>query len=203
MNGDERRITHEAAPRTGSSRARFERYRVELARRAKAKREDARGKPVSARQRSFGALFRAYLSLLGPYRAMLAVAFSSLAVATALALVPPAGVKIAVDSVFGDLPLPEALRRIAPSWIDLGDRGAVLAFIAGLTLLTVAVKVAVGLLGRSRATVVAKKLQVSLRRRAFSKAIRLPLARVHELKAGGVASLIREDAGAAGELLFG
>ena len=59
-------------------------------------------------------------------------------------------------------------------------------------------KVTVGVIGRNRATVVAKRLQVALRRRAFTKAIRLPLARVHELKAGGVASLIREDAGAAG-----
>jgi ATP-binding cassette subfamily B protein/subfamily B ATP-binding cassette protein MsbA len=41
-----------------------------------------------------------------------------------------------------------------------------------------------------------------MRRRAFAKAIRLPLGRVHELKAGGVSALVREDAGAAGELLF-
>ncbi|MFM7052478.1 MAG: ABC transporter ATP-binding protein [Planctomycetota bacterium] len=197
------RIVHEAAPRSGSSRGRFERYREELARRAREKHEDQRGRPRGTRHRSFGALLRAYLGLLRPFRGALAVAFATLAVATALALVPPAGVKVAIDSVFGDAPVPELLRRLAPAWLDLGDRSAVLAFIAVLTLATVAVKVAVGLVGRSRATVVAKKLQVSLRRRAFAKAIRLPLARVHELKAGGVASLIREDAGAAGELLFG
>ncbi|MFM7134410.1 MAG: ABC transporter ATP-binding protein, partial [Planctomycetota bacterium] len=124
-------------------------------------------------------------------------------VATALALVPPAGIKVAIDSVFGNEPIPAWLARVAPSWVDLDSRTAVLGLIAGLTLATIAVKVSIGLAGRSRATVVSKRLQVALRRRAFAKAVRLPLARVHELKAGGVASLLREDAGAAGELLFG
>ncbi len=196
-------IKHDATPRQGSSRLRFERYRSELAQRAKSKKEDARGKPKGQRQRSFGALFRAYLGLLRPYRASLVITFASLAIATCLALVPPAGVKIAIDSVFGDKPLPEWLARIAPSWLDVHDRSAILAMVAGLTLATIMVKVSIGLVGRSRATIIAKRLQVSMRRRAFAKAIRLPLARVHDLKAGGVASMLREDAGAAGELLFG
>ncbi len=196
-------IKHDATPRQGSSRLRFERYRSELAQRAKSKKEDARGKPKGQRQRSFGALFRAYLGLLRPYRASLVITFASLAIATCLALVPPAGVKIAIDSVFGDKPLPEWLARIAPSWLDVHDRSAILAMVAGLTLVTIMVKVSIGLVGRSRATIIAKRLQVSMRRRAFAKAIRLPLARVHDLKAGGVASMLREDAGAAGELLFG
>jgi ATP-binding cassette subfamily B protein/subfamily B ATP-binding cassette protein MsbA len=197
------RIEHEAAPRTGSSRLRFAQYRAELARRAGNRGVDARGKTKGPLHRSFGALFRAYLALLRPYRRSLALAFASLAVATALALVPPAGIKIAIDSVFGSEPIPDWLARMAPAWIDLEQRTSVLALIAGLTLATIAVKVTIGVVGRNRATVVAKRLQVSLRRRAFAKAIHLPLARVHELKAGGVASLIREDAGAAGELLFG
>ncbi len=202
-DGARGKIQHETAPRAGSSRARFERYREELSRRGRAGKEDGRGKPKGQMHRSFGELLRAYLGLLRPYRAALVLAFAALAVATALALIPPAGIKIAIDSVFGSEPLPEWLVRVAPASIDRADRGQILALIAGLTLATIAVKVSVGLVGRSRATVVAKRLQVALRRRAFSKAIHLPLARVHELKAGGVASLIREDAGAAGELLFG
>ena len=39
MNG---RIEHAAAPRTGSSRARFAAYRAELARRTRERTEDAR-----------------------------------------------------------------------------------------------------------------------------------------------------------------
>ena len=197
------KIEHGTAPRAGSSRARFDRYREELARRGKAKKEDGRGKPKGQMHRSFGELFRAYLRLLRPYRAPLALAFTTLAIATALALIPPAGIKVAIDSVFGSQPLPAWIVRLAPESLDHADRSHILALIAGLTLATIAVKVTVGVIGRNRATVVAKRLQVALRRRAFSKAIHLPLARVHELKAGGVASLIREDAGAAGELLFG
>ena len=197
------KIKHDVAPRTGSSSARFRRYRDELTRRAREKREDARGKPKGALHRSFGALILAYLGLLAPYRPQVTVAFIALAIATSLALIPPAGIKIAIDSVFGDQPLPPIVQRWAPSWINLSDRSAVLALVAGVTLITIMIKVCVSLVGRTRATVVAKLLQVALRRRAFAKAIHLPLARVHELKAGGVASLIREDAGAAGELLFG
>ncbi len=196
-------IKHEASPRAGSSRARFRSYRDELTRRASEKKLDARGRSKGAMHRSFGALFRAYLALLRPYRRPIAVAFVALAISTALALVPPAGIKIAIDSVFGSEPLPQILLRWMPTWIDASDRSSVLAFVAGLTLATIVVKVSIGVIGRSRATMVAKRLQVALRRRAFAKAIHLPLARVHELKAGGVATLIREDAGAAGELLFG
>ncbi len=195
-------IKHDAAPRTGSSRSRFERYRAELATRSRSGGEDLRGKPKKPLHRSFGTLFRAYLSLLRPFRATLVVVFTALAIATALALVPPAGVKIAIDSVFGDIPLSPSLAALLPSSIDATDKNALLALIVGATFATLLVKVAIGLVGRSRATVVAKRLQVAMRRRAFAKAIRLPLGRVHELKAGGVSALVREDAGAAGELLF-
>ncbi|MFM1822887.1 MAG: hypothetical protein RI967_1153 [Planctomycetota bacterium] len=200
MNG---RIEHAAAPRTGSSRARFAAYRAELARRTRERTEDARGRPRGQRHRTFMELLRAYLALLRPYRAPLGLSFSTLAVSTLLALVPPAGVKLAIDSVFGDAPLPAWLARWLPASLDAAGRGTLLAWIAGLTLSVVVTRVAIGLVGRHRATVVAKKLQVSLRRQAFRKAVTLPLERVHALKAGGVASLLREDAGAAGELLFG
>jgi ATP-binding cassette, subfamily B, bacterial len=43
---------------------------------------------------------------------------------------------------------------------------------------------------------------VGLRRRVFEHAVRLPLHRVFELKSGGAASLMREDAGGAAELIF-
>jgi ATP-binding cassette subfamily B protein/subfamily B ATP-binding cassette protein MsbA len=41
-----------------------------------------------------------------------------------------------------------------------------------------------------------------MRRRAFSHAARLPLHRVYGLKSGGASSLLREDAGGIGELVF-
>jgi len=52
-------------------------------------------------------------------------------------------------------------------------------------------------------TLATKQLQTSVRRRAFEHAVRLPLHRVQELKSGGTTSLLREDGGAIGELIFG
>ena len=44
---------------------------------------------------------------------------------------------------------------------------------------------------------------MSVRRQVFDHAVRLPLHRVHELRSGGVASVLREDGGSVGELVFG
>jgi len=60
----------------------------------------------------------------------------------------------------------------------------------------------IGLWGRWRATLASKRVQVAVRRRVFEHAVRLPLHRVYQLKSGGASSLIREDAGGVGELIF-
>ncbi len=41
-----------------------------------------------------------------------------------------------------------------------------------------------------------------MRKRVFEHAVRLPLHRVYTLKSGGVASILREDAGGVGDLVF-
>ena len=64
-------------------------------------------------------------------------------------------------------------------------------------------KICAQIWGRWYATRATKRLQLSVRKRAFEHAVRLPLHRVHELKSGGVASVLREDAGSVGELIFG
>ncbi len=46
-------------------------------------------------------------------------------------------------------------------------------------------------------------IQMSVRKRVFAHVMRLPLYRVHELKSGGAASVLRQDAGSVGELIFG
>ena len=43
---------------------------------------------------------------------------------------------------------------------------------------------------------------MSIRREVFEHAIKLPLNRVYDMKSGGVASLIREDAGGVADLIF-
>src|SRR5690606_2426856 len=52
------------------------------------------------------------------------------------------------------------------------------------------------------ATKASRRVVVSTRKRAFDHAVRLPLHRVYDLKSGGVASILREDAGGVGELTF-
>ncbi len=56
--------------------------------------------------------------------------------------------------------------------------------------------------GRWFAIRTSKRLQLSVRKQALEHAIRLPLNRVHELKSGGVASILRADAGSVGDLVF-
>ncbi|MFV1966552.1 MAG: ABC transporter ATP-binding protein, partial [Pirellulaceae bacterium] len=56
---------------------------------------------------------------------------------------------------------------------------------------------------RWHATRVTKLIQMSVRKRVFAQAVRLPLNRVQELKSGGAASILRQDAGSVGELIFG
>jgi ATP-binding cassette subfamily B protein/subfamily B ATP-binding cassette protein MsbA len=41
-----------------------------------------------------------------------------------------------------------------------------------------------------------------MRKLAFERAVRLPLHRVHALKSGGIASMLRDDAGGVGDLIF-
>jgi ATP-binding cassette subfamily B protein/subfamily B ATP-binding cassette protein MsbA len=61
---------------------------------------------------------------------------------------------------------------------------------------------AIHLWSRWLATRTTKRVQMKIRRKAFDHAARLPLHRVYELRAGGAASLLREDAGGAGDLVF-
>jgi ATP-binding cassette, subfamily B, bacterial len=46
-------------------------------------------------------------------------------------------------------------------------------------------------------------VQMSVRKQVFDHAVRLPLHRVHALKSGGVASVLRQDTGSIGDLIFG
>lgn len=64
-------------------------------------------------------------------------------------------------------------------------------------------KIVIHIQGRWYATKISKQMQLSVRRQVFDHAVRLPLHRVHELRSGGVASVLREDGGSVGELVFG
>lgn len=191
-----------------SSRRRFAAY-LEKRRRATAEERIAeRSEPEDARnarprKRSFERLFVAFWGLLLGRRLRVVAALGTLTVATLLALAVPYSSKLAIDYALTDNPGPAGL----PAWtgLDAADPGVRLTLLAsiGVAILVISLLAAgFALWGRWQCTKLTKSLQARLRRLAFEHAVRLPLSRVSELKSGGVASILREDAGNAGELLF-
>lgn len=152
----------------------------------------------AARQRSVRELLSSFWEMLREQRGAVVLALSTVTVSTILGLVPPAATKLIVDHVLGDKP--------TPAWMDVfgsgGDRMRLLGGILGAMIVVAIVKGGIQLWGRWSATRATKRLQLTVRRLAFDHAVRLPLHRVHALKSGGAASLLREDASAVGELIF-
>ncbi|TVQ32990.1 MAG: ABC transporter ATP-binding protein [Phycisphaeraceae bacterium] len=126
-------------------------------------------------------------------------ALSTLTVATLISLVMPASTKVVIDYILTDNPGPSGI----PEWMGLPEsRSALLWILSGALIVAAGLTVSIGLWGRWQMTRLTKRMQVLLRRRAFDRAVRLPLHRVQQIKSGGVASILREDAGGAGELVF-
>ncbi|HET6423073.1 MAG TPA: ABC transporter ATP-binding protein [Planctomycetaceae bacterium] len=152
----------------------------------------------AARQRSVRKLLTAFWGMLREQRGAVMLALFAVTVSTILGLVPPAATKLIVDHVLGDKP--------TPSWMDVfGSRGGRMRLLGGILVAMIAVAIVKGVIqlwGRWSATRATKRLQLTVRRMAFDHAVRLPLHRVHALKSGGAASLLREDASAVGELIF-
>jgi ATP-binding cassette subfamily B protein/subfamily B ATP-binding cassette protein MsbA len=156
-----------------------------------------------ARSRSALDLILSFLRLTRGSRGILGLALGTVTISTALALVPPAATKVAVDYCFEARPLPRELRTMLPaSWTALDTPSGLLGTLAIGMVVLAAVSTAVGMTGRWQATRLVKRIQNALRRRAFSHAARLPLHRVHELRSGGLVSMLREDAGGVGDLVF-
>ena len=159
---------------------------------------DASGKGRSG-HRSAWRLVGQFLSLLRGHRLSLAIALSTLTISTLLKLVPPAATKLVIDYVLPGKPL------IVPAlagW-NLPTTGMPLLIALGLGVFAISIlSVTINTWGRWLATVTTKRVQVALRKRVFEHAVRLPLDRVYAIKSGGVASLLREDAGGVGELIF-
>lgn len=182
-------------PREASSRQRFDAYKAELGQRdTDAQRTGLKKK----RDRSSWVLVKGFFAQLSGHRVGIILSLATLTVATVLALIPPAATKLAVDYVLGGRPLPATL----PAWIPrepwpllLGIVGAVF----GISL----IRTAVHLWGRWHATRITKLLHVAVRKRVLEHALRLPLHRAQELKAGGAVSILREDANSVGDLVFG
>jgi ATP-binding cassette, subfamily B, bacterial len=203
-----------------SSRRRYDEYRVKLKRRRREKEaggaagggdahipaagQGGGGAGADARKnkprtRTFVQLLKQFWGLLDGHRPLLVVALVFLAMSTLLGLVPLYGTKIVFDGVLREKPMPSRL----PAWIHLPqDRHQLLTVVAVAMVALAAVSECFSLWSRWQATRMTKRVQVSVRKRVFEHAVRLPLHRVYELKSGGVASILREDAGGVADLIF-
>jgi ATP-binding cassette, subfamily B, bacterial len=153
----------------------------------------------TTRQRSVWLLLSEFRKLLRSQKHRIVFALVTATIGTILGLVPPAATKLIVDHVLGETPAPAWLTRLAGTSSDR----LTLLFVILVVMISVAViRSIVQLWGRWAATLATKRLQLTVRRTAFDHAVRLPLHRVHALKSGGAASLLREDASAVGELIF-
>jgi ATP-binding cassette subfamily B protein/subfamily B ATP-binding cassette protein MsbA len=151
------------------------------------------------RARSFRALFVAFWELLRGYRWTLIAALGTLTFATGVSLIVPGSTKFTIDYVLSDKPGPEGI----PAWLGLPrDRHTLLWLSCGLVMGLSIAAIAVSMWGRFQVTRLTKRVQARLRRRTFEHAVRLPLHRIQQHKTGGLVSILREDAGQAGELIF-
>jgi len=151
------------------------------------------------RSRPFLKLLTEFFQLMRGHRATLGWVLVALTISTGLGLVPLYGTKIIFDSVLRDPPLPVHL----PAWVPAPSQPRqLLTFVALGMVLLAAASAFVGLWSRWQTTRMTKRMQVSVRKKVFDHAVRLPLHRVYDLKSGGVASILREDAGSVADLIF-
>ncbi|MCW5766065.1 MAG: ABC transporter ATP-binding protein [Phycisphaeraceae bacterium] len=204
------------SPSGASSRARYRDYllrrkrgdlsdgatvRDDPARAAAPARRDwtqPRGDPLLQRtNRSFRELFLAFLALLHGWWPTIAAALGALTLTAAVGVLMPLSTKVVIDYVITDRPGPDGL----PLWLPR-DRHALLWIIGGGLLTAGAFIAVLGTWGRYHMTRLTQLLRVRVKRRTFEHMARMPLHRLHHLKSGGVASILREDANSVSDLLF-
>ena len=159
------------------------------------------------RTRSIREVLGAFWNLARGHHTRLGLALVTLSVSTVIGMVLPVSTKVVMDYVWAETPGPEALAAKLEGIADIPryadgtpDRFAML-WLIGLSMITLTMlSVVIAMWGRWQATRITKRLQVSFRRTLFDHAVRLPLERVQALKSGGIASILREDAGGVGEL---
>jgi ATP-binding cassette, subfamily B, bacterial len=164
-------------------------------------------KRAARAKRSFTGLFAAFWSLLTGHRTTVVLALVTLSIAVLLGLLMPLSTKIALDYIITDNPGPTGLppivqEQLGPFAAVREDRVRLMWFLGAGMLSITAATVLLGIWGRWQCTRITKRVQVALRRRVFEHASRLPLHRIHAIKSGGVSSILREDAGGVGELIF-
>lgn len=156
-------------------------------------------------KRSFWTLLKEFWRLLRGKHWIVYFGVATVTLSTIIGLVPPTATKITLDFILTPNPQAGALREWlhAPAWVVIPETPLGQLYAVGAVLIVLSlVSVGLGIAGRYQTTRLTKLLQSSVRRKVFEHAVRLPLHRVHQIKSGGVASILREDAGGAAELLF-
>lgn len=185
------------------SRQRFDAYRDKVKQKKLPKggvHSTGDSRAAKDRVRSSWQLVLQFFKLLKPFRRQVIFALFTVSASTVLGLLPPAGTKFVIDYALDGKPLPVWVSQSFPS---LTTPKRILAAAVGLVAIVSLIKIMIHVLGRWYATKISKQIQLAVRRRVFDHAVRLPLHRVHELRSGGVASVLREDGGSVGELVFG
>jgi ATP-binding cassette subfamily B protein/subfamily B ATP-binding cassette protein MsbA len=154
-----------------------------------------------AKHRSLWHLYRELYSVLSGHRRTIGIALLGVSAATVLKLVPPAATKAAIDYALLGNPIPASVVAWSPVEIPASKQSRLLLLVAIVFVVSVIGKI-LGLSTRWQSTRATKRVQVAVRRKVYEHAMRLPLHRVYQLKSGGAASLLREDAGGVGELIF-
>ncbi|NQX96067.1 MAG: ABC transporter ATP-binding protein, partial [Erythrobacter sp.] len=192
-----------------SSRSRFRNY-LEQRRRLGSQQtvhehvdDKAEAKRAKRAKRSFVGLLRAFIDLIVGFRGVVVMSLVTLSVSVLLGLLLPYSTKIALDYIITDMPGPTGLPDFVGDFTgERGDRVKLIWMLGGAMVVVAGGSVIIGMWGRWQCTRITKRVQVSLRKRVFEHASRLPLHRIHQLKSGGVASILREDAGGVGDLIF-
>ncbi|MES2788254.1 MAG: ABC transporter ATP-binding protein [Planctomycetota bacterium] len=188
-----------------SSRKRFTDYLAETERKRAAgeivplHRPHSSAPPRKKLSRPFRELIWQFWKLLGTEQYAVLFALATLTVSTLLKLIPPAVTRLVIDNALGQSAHP------ATSWLGFALPSDKWQLILALSLVVVGVSLietAIHVAGRWQATRATKRVQVAVRKQLFEHAVRFPLHRIYQLKSGGVASTLREDAGSVGELIF-
>lgn len=186
-----------------SSHARFERYRQKVKNRelpGGSIHSTGHTRQAKDRVRSAKQLVWEFFGLLKPYRSAIVGVLASITLSTLIGLLPPAGTKFIIDYGLSGRKLPDRVLRIMPGLAD--PRHLLLVTVVAVAGISIA-KILIHIWGRWYATKISKRIQLDVRRHVFEHAVRLPLHRIHEIRSGGVASILREDGGSVGELVFG
>jgi len=194
LNGTTPRHARPAERQGEGSRRQFADYRH---RRRDPAEQATRAK--SQRQRSLPRLLLELTRVLGGDWTVVILGVSLGTASTLLKLAPAASTKLAIDHVLLGQTLPTWL----PAWVPVpAEPGGRLLLLVVAVMATILVGSLLSLAGRWLVTRTSKRVQERMRRRVFAHASRLPLHRIYQLRAGGAGTLLRDDAGGVGELVF-